>query len=287
MRKMDFEGVSLIELPGWEGVYAGIAPVDPDLAQRLMKLNTWNRKPRPSKTAELRRAFESDEWKLNGEAFKFSYENVMLDGQHRGQAIIDIGTGTYPSVIIWGLEPESQQTMDQGLQRLAFEQLTLAGIEADKTMSAAMRVIIRWSDELVFSGTKITTSNIVAWATANPAAVARLDEFKIRGYHRIIGCKPAVSLAAAFRFDQIAPNATEEFFTGLIEPFTLDSKESPIWALRKRLERISETRERVLEKEMLANFTMAWNAFREGRPLLRIGTPRGGRWLPDTFPEPR
>lgn len=285
MKRIEFEGIPLIELPGADGIFGGVYPIDADLAKRLLGYNTHNRKPRPRKTAELRRAFEGDEWKLNGEAFKFSCDDVMLDGQHRAEAIIEVGRGAYPTVVIWGLDPDSQQTMDQGLQRLAFEQLTLSGIDVDATISAAMRVIIRWSDDLLFSGTKVTTSNIVAWAQANPAGVARLREFKMRGYHRIIGCPPATSMAAAFRFDQIASETAAEFFDGLIEPLGLE-KTSPIWALRQRLERISNTRQRVLEKDMLAYYVSSWNAYREGRTLLKMPGVKGGRWLPGTFPEP-
>lgn len=286
---MDFEGIRLIELPGWKGVYAGVGHLDVELSNRLLKLNTHNRPIRPGKVAELRRSFEGEEWVLNGEAVKISYDNVMLDGQHRCTAVKEIGDGAYPSVVIWGLDPTSQETMDQVLKRGAFEQLILAGINADVTLAATVRLLIRWQDELLFTAprsSRVTNTNIVTWSKAHPEAVDRLHEFSRRGYRRIIGCPPSLSMAVAYRLDHIAPKTVTEFYSGLISPVGLEEG-SPILALRSRLERIAATRERRPDRDMIAYFISAWNAYREGRPMAMVLGPKNGRWTPSTFPVAR
>lgn len=288
--KMEFEGMTLVELPGWSGVYAGVVHLDVDLAERMLKLNTHNRPIRLGKTAELKRSFEGEEWVLNGEACKFSYDNVMLDGQHRCTAVKEIGSGSYPSVVIWGLDPTSQETMDQVLKRGAFEQLILAGINADVTLGATIRLLIRWQDGLLFTAprsSRVTNTNIVAWAKAHPDAVDRLHEYSRRGYRHIIGCPPSLSMAVAYHLDQLgAPRTVQEFYSGLVSPVGLPEG-SPILALRSRLERIVTTRVRLPERDLIAYFISAWNAYREGRSMAMVLGPKNGRWTPSTFPVAR
>lgn len=286
---MEFEGITLVELPGWTDVYAGIAHLDTELAKRLLKYNTHNRAIRRAKVDELVRGFEADEWQLNGEACKFDSRGVMLDGQHRCTAITEVGEGAYPSVVVWGLESDSQETMDQVLKRGAFEQLTLAGIEADVTLAATIRVLIRWHDGLLFSAprsSRVTNTNIVAWAKAHPGSVERLREFSARGYRRIIGCPPSVTMAVAHELDQIAPRTAEEFFSGLISPVGLPVG-SPILALRSRLESILSSRANLPIRDLIGYYISAWNAVREGRSMAKVIGPRHGRWTPETFPVPQ
>lgn len=288
-RTIEFEDLSLVELPGWDGIYSCVAEVDVALADRLLERNTHNRHVRLGKVAELVRGFENGDWQLNGEALKFDWNGRMLDGQHRCKAIQERGDGAYPSVIIWGLDPRAQETMDQVLKRAAFEQMTLAGIEADVTLAATIRVLIRWTDGLLFAAprsSRVTNTNIVSWALAHPDAIERLREFSARGYRRIIGCPPSITLAVAYQLDQIAPRTAQEFFSGLIAPVGMPSG-SPILALRHRLERILATRVVLPDRDLIAYYVGAWNAYRDGRTMAQVVGPKGGRWTPETFPVPR
>jgi hypothetical protein len=288
-RTLEFEGLTLVELPGWSGVYSCVTEVDVAMADRLLERNTHNRHIRVSKTAELVRGFENGDWQLNGEAIKFDWNGVLLDGQHRCKAIKEVGEGAYPSVLIWGLDPKSQETMDQVLKRAAFEQMTLAGIDADATLAATIRVLIRWQDGLLFTAprsSRVTNTNIVAWGLAHPDAIERLREFSARGYRRIIGCPPSITMAVAYRLDQIAPKTAQDFFSGLLSPVGI-AEGSPILALRQRLERILATRYAVPDRDLIGYYIAAWNGYRDGRNMAQVLGPRGGKWLPETFPVPR
>ncbi|MFC9432791.1 hypothetical protein [Nocardia sp. NPDC057030] len=278
-----------MELPGYEGIYSGIAHLNVGLADRLLELNTHNRRVRIGKVAELARGFRSGDWQLNGEALKFDRLGRMIDGQHRCTAVQEVGRGAYPSVVIWGLEPSSQETMDQGLQRTAFEMLTLAGVDADVTLAATIRLLIRWREGLLFSAprsARVTNTSVVSWGKDNPEAIARLRELARRGYRRVIGTPPSVAMTVAFVLDQIAPKTLEEFYSGLISPVGLPDG-SPILALRSRLERIVITRLDLPEREVIGYYLSAWNAFREGRSMAMMQGPRGGKWTPETFPVPK
>ncbi|QIS10632.1 hypothetical protein [Nocardia arthritidis] len=287
---MEFEGMKLAEIPPYVGVYAGIVDIDTDLARRLLKHNTHNRAIRPGKVAELVRVLGAGQWQFNGEAVKFDRDGTMRDGQHRCAAITELDSPTsFPTLVVYGLDAQSQETMDQGTKRQAYEQLTIAGIESDKTVAAAVRVLIRWREGLLFGDHKqadVTTSDIVAWAKANPGGMERFRELTARGYRRISGCPPSVSLAVAYRFAEIDTEWGYEFFDNLLKPFGLPEG-SPVWALRSRLEQIVKRRQRVGDRNMIAYFVSAWNGFRDCRSMSFIPGPKGGIWTIENFPEPK
>ncbi|MEC3952876.1 hypothetical protein VMT65_07530 [Nocardia sp. CDC153] len=287
---MEFENIPLVEIPPYTGIYSGIAELDGYLALRLLEHNIGNRTLRAGKVAELVRVLHGGQWQFNGEAIKFDRHGTMRDGQHRCAAIVEADPAVpVPALIVFGLEPEAQETMDQGMKRQAFEQLTIAGIDSDKTLAAAVRVLIRWNEGLLFIDHKIadvTTGDVVAWAKANPDGFDMLRELSARGYRRITGCAPSVALAIAYRLAQIDPECAYVFFDSLLKPVGVPDG-SPVWALRSRLEQIVKTRQRVPDRNMIGYFISAWNGFREGRAMAKISGPKGGVWTVATFPEPK
>lgn len=62
---------------------------------------------------------------------------------------------------------------------------------------------------------------------------------------------------------------------------------SPVLALWKKLDRARDERIRYTERDQIAFFVVAWNAFREQRPLQLIQRPPGNGWTRETFPYPK
>lgn len=286
---MIFQGMTLIEVPPFNGIYVGVVDLDRELALQLLELNTHNRKIRPLKVAELDRTLNSGHWRFNGEAVKFDTDAVMSDGQHRCQAIADGPAGVaYPTLVVFGVAPEAQETMDQGTRRGAYEQLQLAGVDADTTIAAAVRLLIRWDEGAFFRDWRtdnVTRDDIVAWAKQHPAAMARLREFGPRGYRHLFTVPPSVALAIAYRLHEIDDEWACRFFDAVRDGEGLH-RGDPSLALRKRLLRLVATREKQAERDWIAYFVMAWNAFRDHRDMVKLQGPRGGAWTAATFPQP-
>ncbi|SDT84116.1 hypothetical protein SAMN04488548_10623 [Gordonia westfalica] len=61
--------------------------VDPAMARRVLAKNTHNRPIKESQVVRLMAEMTSGRWKYNGEAIKWSIDDVLLDGQHRLTAL--------------------------------------------------------------------------------------------------------------------------------------------------------------------------------------------------------
>ncbi|SDT83881.1 hypothetical protein [Gordonia westfalica] len=103
--------------------------VDPAMARRVLAKNTHNRPIKESQVVRLMAEMTSGRWKYNGEAIKWSIDDVLLDGQHRLTALarMDDNFPAIPFLVVRGLPADTQSTMDQGTTRTAGDQLVLEG----------------------------------------------------------------------------------------------------------------------------------------------------------------
>jgi len=80
---------------------------------------------------------------FNGEAIQVSTEGLLLNGQHRLSAVIQSGV-TVKMLIVWGVEPESFKTMDQGRVRKASDVLGMLGHKNSTRLAAVARCILNY-----------------------------------------------------------------------------------------------------------------------------------------------
>ena len=86
------------------------------------------------------------------------------------------------------------------------------------------------------------------------------------------------------RFLMVDDAATAEFFHLLATGAGREGH--PIVALDQLLRNMRRNRQVLPERDVLAYFILAWNAWRDGKPLSRMQGPRGGAWTSDNFPVP-
>lgn len=261
----------------------------PDIAAEYLKINTHNRSKTQIRIDQYKRDMLAGRWAVNGEAIKISNTGVLLDGQHRLHAIADIDDPGFSvqMLVIRGLSMQAQMTMDQGGARQAHQQLTLAGVHADSTTAAAMRLYLRWEQGKLFGDQvrlKSTTAEIVDWTLKNEWAVDIARNFTAKGYKRI-RCQPSVSMAVAVKFYQLDPEGADMFFSKLLNGDSLEAG-NPILTLRERLSRIKDSKTNEPERDLISFFVLAWNAWRFGKTMTKFQRPRGGVWTPSTFPQP-
>ena len=80
---------------------------------------------------------------LNGETVKIASDGTILDGQHRLYACIQAGV-PFETVVIRGLPPEAQDTIDTGMARKFADQLALRGEVNTPLLAAITRWAMRW-----------------------------------------------------------------------------------------------------------------------------------------------
>jgi hypothetical protein len=270
-------------------ITTAIIAVDPAMATRwLDEHNTHNRDLSQFRVDEYTREMLSGRWHFNGEPIQFDRNGVLLNGQHRLWAVIQSLT-TQTFLVVRGLEPSTQITMDQGTRRRPADQLQVAGIKVDNTVAAAMRLYIRWQGGRLFGDQvrmKPSTGEVVEWAQQNPDSIWMLQQLTASGIRRV-PVSPSLSLAVALRFHEIDTDVAAEFFASLIDPFTANfSMGDPRLALLNRLKRTKESGVKLPERDLIAFFIITWNAERAGRRMSKLQRPNGAAWTMANFPIP-
>jgi len=263
-----------------------IVMVTGEMAERWLESNTHNRKVRQRTVVKYRADMEAGLWAMAADPIRFDRRGVLLDGQHRLLALSELpDVITIPFLVVRGLPPESQGVMDQGSKRTAADNLGLNGIKNSAAIASSVKRLLIWRDGVMFRDTKlhqISSPRIEAWAMENTGSVEFVNS--VWTVVRQNDAPPSVSGAAAFAFADIDPDACERFFTLLARG--AGGEGHPITTLDKRLQRMRRDGLKMPDRDYLALFILAWNAWRAGRQMSKFQRPRGGRWSEENFPVP-
>jgi len=259
----------------------------------MLDRNTHNR---PLSNADILRwatEMEAGRWKLNGEAIKIAEDMAILDGQHRLHALALQENGlTIRTLVVRGLPNDTQKTMDQGRKRSPADQLHLAGVAASNSVASAIRFYLVVENGWLFKDNKrwsaeLTVPALVDWSVANGEIVElmrRAEPF------RAIKARPGVMAAAYAMFAQVhGVEPVDEFYGRTLDGVGLPA-DSPILALRNRLDAVNGTltrrqKQRITDRDLLATVIVAFNAWVRGKGMSRINRPPGAAWTADNFPE--
>ena len=194
----------------------------------LEKYNTHNRTVSGKRVSEYANDMKAGRWHFNGESIQFDWNGIMLNGQHRLRAIVESGC-PQKFVIVRGLNPAVQLTMDQGTRRSPADQLLVAGLPMSKTSAAAIRVYVRWQSERLFGDNRrvaITTSEVVEWAQCHPIELDLLHQ--IEGGVRSVPCQPSIALGISLKLHELDYDAAEQFMATVCKG--AGDAESPVLA---------------------------------------------------------
>lgn len=211
-----------------------IERVTPTGARAILRGNRHNRNMRPPRVRELAGAMQRGEWELNGETIKIASDGTLLDGQHRLAAVIESGVAI-ETVVMRGLPPEAQETVDTGRRRRVADVLTIAGYPDAHALAAALNVLHRYR-----TGQRIDFSR--AAAPTPQQALSLLEEApeiidSVRVARRVtkeIGGPIGVFAALHCVFHEIYPAEANEFFARLEDGVELQ-RGDPIWHLRRHV----------------------------------------------------
>lgn len=258
----------------------GIVTVTPAMAASWLTRNSNNRPARHKVVDAYARDMAAGTWPFDGAPIRFSLEEILLDGQHRMAAVAISGV-VLPFLVVVGLPPESQATMDTGARRSAGDALRLHGEQNASLLAAAAKVAI-CHDAGTLSGrnVQVTTSEVMDWIEAHP----EIREHVAKTSHAGIGLDPSVAAFARWRLAQVDPAAAAEFFERLIE-MRLGGTGDPLATLARRLRSAKINREKLDRRAQLFLVFRTWNAWRRREKLgqISIYSKTGG---PAAIPEP-
>jgi hypothetical protein len=116
--------------------------VTPEIAKNwLDRCNTRNRPVKKSLVAKYARLMTEGLWGITPDAISFDQDGVILNGQHRLQALVQSGTEQV-FTISTGWPKETYGMIDTGCQRTSRDVLQLNGYQNAASLASAVNLII-------------------------------------------------------------------------------------------------------------------------------------------------
>jgi hypothetical protein len=262
-----------------DGPIVSFVSVTSAVAERWLAHNVHNRGISETGVLRYQDDMENGRFKMTGEPIQFSKSGVLLNGQNRLTALANcVPPTTIIFTVVRGLDDDVQFMMDQGIKRTPGQQFGLIGVKNAGQVASAARLSLVWEEGLLFSDSKVrrgvSLARVEEWVAESANVVALYNNYLAQTV-RQVGAKPAVAGAVAFQGLRIDPQAIIAFFQ-LLQARTNLPKGSPILALDNRLRRARTERFRVSQRDELALFITAWNAWMKGESLAKLQMPKGG-----------
>lgn len=256
-----------------------IEDVTPADAAEMLAANTKNRTLRRLLVETYAADMSKGAWQFTGEAVKIATDGVLLDGQHRLEAIVAAGV-TIPMLIVRGLPRETQDVMDSGAKRTPADALRLRNEPNAVPLASVARMILTEGGKLKV---RPSTSDLLKVVETDPTLRWVINNGLVGcgGLRRIM--TPAVLGYAYWRLHQVDTFDCAEFF-GRLDSLTNLDQGSPILALHRRLsahERVGDGAQ--ARREALSYIFMAWNAWRkkETRSIVKLAYSGGQLSVPE------
>ncbi len=250
----------------------------------LTVYNVHNRDLRDRGVTTLGIDMTTGAWEFNGDTFCFDVDRILIDGQHRCEAIADSGI-TVPIILVTGLEPVAQDTIDTGSRRLFADALKLAGESDWNNLAAITTQVFRWKAGEIRGGNFRPSIKILQRVLRDHPEIRDTIVVTRRVKARIGPVPASVIGLASWLFHTINAADHDDFFTKLVEGAGLNA-DDPIWQLREVLRDHVGSKRRLPNLELLALVIKAWNYYRSGATVKNLRWRSGGH-APEAFPEPR
>lgn len=259
--------------------------VDGRVAHDWLETTLRNRTVPPRAVADLAgRMLRGTEWMVNGDTIRFDRDGHLLDGRRRLSSLVrasEVRPGfALPFIVVRGLPPEAQDTMDIGSKRTTGQILQMHGFTDSNNVAATAQLIWGYLNHVLNKAR-------AAERRGTPQQLVELvEKFRAGIDHAILRAgmlRQAVPVrkstaAAAFWIMSLpAPDESEEgnrkraeevadFWVRLVTGEQLVIGH-PIHTLRKRLIREALQPRKAETRDILAAFIKAWNAYREDREI--------------------
>lgn len=115
----------------------GLTLITPDYANKLLAINTKNRKINKTKVAQYARDLMNGDFEYNGHTICTSNTEILLDGQQRLTACVETGVPFW-TILVERLPEKAMVTIDSGRTRSYSDRLKIKGYENYTGLSATI-----------------------------------------------------------------------------------------------------------------------------------------------------
>ena len=264
--------------------------ITPELAAQWLARNTRNRNPKTEAIGRYAEDMRSGNWRLNGEAIKFSRTGVLLDGQNRLLSCMAAGKPFLCSVV-FGLEDKVQDSMDGSIIRNLADVLSISyDVKNSNIVAGVVSGTLAWSKGVrttAAAHVKSSRAQHIAWFVENRDEVAEATKAGVHIYGTKIGLSPKEAAVLWWSLSKIDKEEADDFFDKLGTGVGL-TEGHPILHLRKKLlsNAVAPAGRKMPPSHKAAFVTKAWNLYRDGEQIGALTYLPGGK-KNEKFPEPR
>lgn len=157
---------------------AEFVTIDKEMAHEFLKRNIRNRTVSEKTVQRYSEIMKRGEWAVNGEAIQISDGGVLLNGQHRLEAIYRSGI-PQTMLVCTGISDESMATFDRGKARTMGDVLSIEQIPQSKYIAAIIKSYL-----MLHEGMCLNMSSDGTMSNPNTKSLKLFDEDFINAYRR-------------------------------------------------------------------------------------------------------
>ncbi len=244
-------------------------------------INTHNRAIDSRRVMAYAHDMENDVWKFNNDGICFDVNGILLNGQHRLHACV-VSQKPFKSIVIRGLPPETQETMDQHRVRSMAGILQLRGYGRCAHLGGAARALVNLANAgdgyQSYRATNQELLTIIERHTGLSESIAVAKGCR--------GISPSVLGAMHYAGKVLLKN--EERANAFVEVFNTgvpDYPGDPAHLFRENILRHQERKTSKIESVRFFSMIRAWNAFVKKENWGKWVSPSGAIVMDGLTPE--
>jgi len=243
---------------------AKVCEITPEIAKKLLELNTHNRKIKAGVVQKYVKEIMAGAWVPTASGIGFNEDGILIDGQHRLMAIVESGI-TVKLLVVTDLPKLSQEKTDTHTKRSAFDVGHLAGWCPSNGFAQTAVYMARRNNGA--SGS-LSMEEVKETAIAHHDAIVVIEEdTKKRGVrYTSVGTRAAL----VYAYELYGEKALK-FYRG-IQSSLHSTADDPSFRLREALERLSMTdgKSGSFQDRAFKKTCYAFNAFLKGKKITSI-----------------
>lgn len=239
--------------------------ISPVLARALLERNVRNRHKRPGDVDDWSNEMANGRWRETHQGVALARDGVILDGQHRLEAIVDSGV-TINLLVVVGLDPEVFSVIDTGRKRNSADALGMVG-ETNLTQLAAITRACYDYDYMLANGRSTSRRRVhhdvlLAYRVGKEKALSDAAKFSqsVRNFGLKVNKTAAGTAFFLLKRDVDNQDLVDDFLEQVRTGENLKTTD-PVYALRRYISKdITPNKDR-----HLAVILKAWALYVQGR----------------------
>jgi hypothetical protein len=239
--------------------------IDGATAQAYLEKNhPNNRNMRRDWLQTLARDMRMGNWKLSGDPIRFDRDGLLIDGQHRLAALVNVD-GRFPFLVLRNVDPEAMAIIDTGRSRRAADALRVAGHVNTNLLAGAARLLLRIKEgPLDYSQRRsVTHSQLLEVVKRHPNL-----SHSIQVPRAIKGVRPTLLVAMHYIGTYLLAKAeAADAFVKVFNTGIPAYHNDPAHKLRERWLHERGAAQRTTDANKLLQIAHVWNHFSEWREV--------------------